>query len=121
MAVIQPILGDLVDGLAATNPPTEVASAHADLLEAERGVQGMLADLAEQLEQGEGGMEAFLAFTSDASSTALGQQLAAAASELQSIAATNDITLNLSAAGGTSSGSTQRPRRRRRRSCRFRS
>jgi len=72
-------------------------------------VQGMLADLAEQLEQGEGGMAAFLAFTSDASSTALGQQLAAAASELQSIAATNDITLNLSAAGGTSSGSTQRP------------
>lgn len=104
MAELRPILDDLIRGLEAIDPPAEVVSPHAVLVEGYREVRAMLDDLAGQLDRGEGGVEVFAAFTADASTTDLGRRLAATVAELEAVAQEHGIAVDLSYAGGQSGG-----------------
>ena len=100
LAEIQPIAGDLVEGLEAIEPPAAAADAHAELVAGYRGQLTWLDELADQLESEDAdAATALAALTDDASTTEMGQRINRAITELETVAAANGIAVDLSAAG----------------------
>ena len=105
LAEIQPIAGDLVEGLEAIEPPAAAADAHAELVAGYRGQLTWLDELADQLESEDAdAATALAALTDDASTTEMGQRINRAITELETVAEANGIAVDLSAAGSGGSG-----------------
>ena len=105
LAEIQPIAGDLVDGLEAIEPPAATADAHAELVAGYRELLTLFDDLADQFESGDAdAATTFAALTEDASATETGQRIGRAITELETVAEANGIVVDFSAAGFGGSG-----------------